>query len=145
MRDKQDFIDEHLDEHYHCLICEESYSTKEKAEKCFKEHNEIEHLRWVTREVCWMKSYLYDLLAHIDYIDEKYDIDNDKIIKDKRYAFTFKLLELPEGCHYLNIDQETRSIKVYAETYEDAIEKLKEIKNPEVHFKIISYDIEEAR
>ncbi len=65
-----------MGEHYHCLICEIPYSTKKEAEECFKNHNEIEHLRWVAREVCYMKSYMYDLMKHISFIEKKYKIDD---------------------------------------------------------------------
>lgn len=65
-----------MKEHYHCLLCEKSYSTKEEAEYCFKNHNEIEHLRWVAKEVIYMKSYMFDLMKNIDYINEKYKIDD---------------------------------------------------------------------
>lgn len=62
--------------HYHCLICETPYSNKEKAEKCFKSHDEIEHLKWIAREACYMKSYMYNLMKYIDFIDKKYKINN---------------------------------------------------------------------
>lgn len=65
-----------IDEHYHCILCEKSYPTEKEAENCFKEHNEVEHLRWVAREVIFMKSYMYNLMKYIDYIDKKYHIDD---------------------------------------------------------------------
>lgn len=63
-----------FNQHYHCLICEEPYSTKAKAEKCFKNHSKEEHLIWIAKEVCYMKSYTYNLLKYIDFIDKKYKI-----------------------------------------------------------------------
>ena len=63
------------DEHYHCLICEIPYPTKKEAEKCFKNHNEIDHLRWVAQQVVWLRSYTWDLMKYIDFIDKKYNID----------------------------------------------------------------------
>lgn len=63
------------DKHYHCWICEKEYPTKKKREQCFKNHNEIEHLRWVAQQVVWMKSYMWELIEYIDFIDKKYNID----------------------------------------------------------------------
>lgn len=65
-----------IGEHYHCLLCEKPYPTIKEADKCFEKHNEIEHLRWVAREVIYMKSYMYDLMQKIDFIDKKYKIDD---------------------------------------------------------------------
>lgn len=65
-----------MDEHYHCLICEKPYPTKYEAEECFKKHEELDHLRWVAKEVIWMKSYMYDLMKYINFINTKYEIDD---------------------------------------------------------------------
>lgn len=64
------------DYHVHCILCEKSYPSRKKAEQCFKNHNEIEHLKWVAAQVCYMKSYMYDLMKHIDFIDEKYGVQD---------------------------------------------------------------------
>ncbi len=65
-----------MDKHYHCLICEIPYPTKKQAEKCFKNHDEKEHLTWEAKEVCYMKFYMHDLLKYISFIDKKYKIDD---------------------------------------------------------------------
>jgi len=64
-----------LEEHYHCLICEKSYKTKKEADQCFKNHNELDSLRWVALESSYIKSYLYDLNHNIDYIIKKFKIE----------------------------------------------------------------------
>ena len=65
------------DYHEHCLLCEESYSNHKKAEECFKNHSELEHLKWVAAQVCYMKSYMYDLMYWIDFINKKYGIEDE--------------------------------------------------------------------
>lgn len=65
-----------IEEHYHCDICEESYPTKKEAEECFKNHNENEHLRWVARETYYLKHTAYNLFKYIDFIENKYHIDD---------------------------------------------------------------------
>lgn len=62
--------------HYHCLICETPYYSKRKAEQCFKNHNKEEHLEYVVKEIYQIRSYLYEMLEHIDFIEHKYNIDD---------------------------------------------------------------------
>ena len=61
--------------HYHCLICEKSFDTKQEAEECFKNHNKEDHLIYVFKEIYWIRSYLYEMLEHLDFIERKYNID----------------------------------------------------------------------
>lgn len=61
-----------MKEHYHCSICEKSYSTIKEAEKCFKNHNEIEHLRWIAKEVHYLKLETYELFKNMTFIEKKY-------------------------------------------------------------------------
>ena len=61
-----------MKEHYHCTICEKAYSTKKEAEKCFRNHNEIEHLRWVAKEVHYLKMSTYELFKNVSFIEKKY-------------------------------------------------------------------------
>lgn len=62
--------------HYHCDICEVSYSTKEESEQCFINHSKEKQLIWVAKEVSYMKSYTYNLFERIDKILNKNNIEN---------------------------------------------------------------------
>ena len=64
------------DEHYHCLICGIPYTTKKEAEECFENHNKMEHLEYVFKEIYWIRSYIYEMLEHLDFIENKYKIDD---------------------------------------------------------------------
>ena len=65
-----------LDEvHWHCLICEKPFSTKEKADECFKNHSELETLRWVALESLYLKSYAWDLNNRIEDIVERFKLE----------------------------------------------------------------------
>lgn len=71
------------EEHYHCLICEEPYFTKEEAEQCFKNHNEIETLRWVALEASYLMSYAWELNHHIEEIVERFNLEDDLFKEDE--------------------------------------------------------------
>ncbi|MBQ8301639.1 MAG: hypothetical protein IJX57_06725 [Clostridia bacterium] len=62
-------------QHYHCMLCGKSFPTKEAADDCFNNHSEIEHLRWVAVQSKFLKSYTGELFSKIDFIIDKYGIE----------------------------------------------------------------------
>ena len=64
-----------IKEHYHCMLCGKEFQTKAAADDCFNNHNEIEHLRWVAVQAQYLKSYTDELFSKIDFIIDKYGIN----------------------------------------------------------------------
>ncbi len=63
-------------EHYHCMLCGKAYPDKAAADDCFNNHSELEHLRWVAIQAQYLKSYADELFSKIDFIVDKYGIED---------------------------------------------------------------------